>query len=370
MLKVDKFLSLPTNATNSQRYRAVEGSPDTFLAEISHRHAAAAAGLGEFGWSGLLITPEYGPRVRFLSLITEAELEPTPLYHGPKLCDRCGECIRHCPSKALSAEIKGITKIQIEDKTFEYANKNNWRCGWAEHWAFNLNLPLPEKIDENEILEGIIKSGSTGESLGQCLKYCVPPMLRYKQDDYAHGYRRKSHVIANMEIPVHRSILDKIKGVLIENSIDNIFIIDQTALNSNNICLKDYLPDGKCILAFSAGFEQCGIHGRNGYDTEEKLITANKDTNIVVKLCVENGVLDSCRLLEAYGFSAVPIWEEVKDIFVKAVEGKVGIEMTSNMKKIWGIIVTNLPLKTDIKAAASLHSSMAFSTATAIPPLL
>ncbi len=346
------FMSLPTNATNSQRYRAIEGSPHTFLAEISHRHAAAAAGLGEFGWSGLLITPEYGPRVRFLSLVTEAELEPTTLYNGPKLCDRCGECIKHCPSKALSLEIDGITKIQIENKTFEYANKNNWRCGWTEHWAFDLTLPLPDKIGENEILEAAIKSGSTGGSLGQCLKYCLPPMLRAKySDDGIYGHKRKKHVIANAEIPPHRSVLDKIKGVLIENNIDNLFVIDGIALNNRNIYLKDYLPDGKCILAFSANFEQCSIQDINGFDINNKLISVNKDTDVIIKLCVENAVLDSCRVLESYGFSAVPIWPEVKDAFISTIEDEINSENISNIKTIWGIIVTNLPFKTDIKKA-------------------
>src|SRR4030042_4900984 len=31
---------------------------------ISHRHAAVAAGLGEFGWNNLFMTPDAGPRVR------------------------------------------------------------------------------------------------------------------------------------------------------------------------------------------------------------------------------------------------------------------------------------------------------------------
>ena len=31
-------------------------------ADFSHRHAAVAAGLGEFGWSGLLLTPQFGPQ--------------------------------------------------------------------------------------------------------------------------------------------------------------------------------------------------------------------------------------------------------------------------------------------------------------------
>ena len=41
---------------------------------FSHRHAAVLAGLGEFGLNNLLLTPQYGPRVRLDSVITTAEL--------------------------------------------------------------------------------------------------------------------------------------------------------------------------------------------------------------------------------------------------------------------------------------------------------
>jgi len=69
---------------------------------LSNRHAAVAAGFGEFGWNGLLLTPEYGPRVRVVTVLTEAEVEPRPLYSGPKLCYRtkCSVCIKVCPMNA------------------------------------------------------------------------------------------------------------------------------------------------------------------------------------------------------------------------------------------------------------------------------
>lgn len=54
---------------------------------MSMRHCAYAAGLGEFGWSSLMLTPEFGPRNRFGAVLTTAELEPDPMYNGPKLCD-------------------------------------------------------------------------------------------------------------------------------------------------------------------------------------------------------------------------------------------------------------------------------------------
>lgn len=65
---------------------------------FSHRHAAVRAGLGEFGLNNLVITPQYGPRFRFNSVITEAELTPSPLL-GAKTClgESCSICLEHCP---------------------------------------------------------------------------------------------------------------------------------------------------------------------------------------------------------------------------------------------------------------------------------
>ncbi|WP_298667426.1 epoxyqueuosine reductase [uncultured Methanofollis sp.] len=70
------------------------------VAFFSHRHAAFLAGLGTFGVNNMLLTPGYGPRVRFGSVITAAELPPDPLMEGD-LCTRCMACVRMCPASAL-----------------------------------------------------------------------------------------------------------------------------------------------------------------------------------------------------------------------------------------------------------------------------
>jgi epoxyqueuosine reductase QueG len=70
---------------------------------FSHRHAAVAAGLGEIGLSGLLITPQYGPRVRLTSIITDAELECDVPFQD-KLCTKCLRCVQECPVGALSED--------------------------------------------------------------------------------------------------------------------------------------------------------------------------------------------------------------------------------------------------------------------------
>ena len=69
---------------------------------FSHRHAAVAAGLGEIGRNNLLLTPQYGSRVRLVSIITEAELCPDPLItHGICLGEKCDICVKSCPAKAF-----------------------------------------------------------------------------------------------------------------------------------------------------------------------------------------------------------------------------------------------------------------------------
>lgn len=72
-----------------------------FLKAIfSYKHAAQLAGLGGIGRHGLLITPQYGPRVRLACLLTEAVCESS-LPLEKKFCLDCAACIQACPSQAL-----------------------------------------------------------------------------------------------------------------------------------------------------------------------------------------------------------------------------------------------------------------------------
>lgn len=74
------------------------------FAFFSHKHAAYLAGLGSFGHNNVLLTEEYGPRVRFTSIFTSAEIEPDPIkIHD--LCIHCLKCAKNCPVNAIP--IKG-----------------------------------------------------------------------------------------------------------------------------------------------------------------------------------------------------------------------------------------------------------------------
>jgi len=72
-----------------------------FAAEFSHRQAAIAARLGVKGWNNLLVTPQFGPRIRLGSLLTTAEFDFKPPALPENLCNKCGKCLDICPVNAL-----------------------------------------------------------------------------------------------------------------------------------------------------------------------------------------------------------------------------------------------------------------------------
>jgi epoxyqueuosine reductase len=67
------------------------------------KDSAALAGLGVIGKHNLLVTPEFGTRVRLRGIFMEAELEPTgPIDFDP--CNGCDmPCHRACPRDAFQS---------------------------------------------------------------------------------------------------------------------------------------------------------------------------------------------------------------------------------------------------------------------------
>ena len=66
------------------------------------------AGLGWLGRSGLIITPEHGPRVRLAAVFTNIENLPFSTHNEhawvADFCAKCGKCIRECPAQAIYEE--------------------------------------------------------------------------------------------------------------------------------------------------------------------------------------------------------------------------------------------------------------------------
>jgi epoxyqueuosine reductase QueG len=87
-------------------------------AAFSHVLAGKYAGLGTFGFSHALLTPEYGSRVRLVSVLTDARLAPDPMQEK-ELCLHCGLCSKCCPTSALLASDKPVADMD-KDKCSHY----------------------------------------------------------------------------------------------------------------------------------------------------------------------------------------------------------------------------------------------------------
>lgn len=91
-----KYLSIPAD---SDRIK------NSFIAKLyplfPHKIAATSAGLGWIGRNGLLINPEYGPRLSLATVLTDAPLKTS----SPVKTSQCGDCklcLEHCPSEAIT----------------------------------------------------------------------------------------------------------------------------------------------------------------------------------------------------------------------------------------------------------------------------
>ena len=131
--------------------------------QFQFRIAAVACGLGEIGWSKMLLTPEFGPLQRVAFLFTDAELEYDPMYSGEPLCRKCGACVRECPGGCIPDMKSGKkVSIQMEDKVIEWADIDMWRCyAFYTHAGRYYNPFVPKEVwDKNEdgkldLMEGV-----------------------------------------------------------------------------------------------------------------------------------------------------------------------------------------------------------------------
>ena len=67
---------------------------------IPLKTSAIKCGLGSQGKNTLLIIPNYGPRIRLISVLTTAKLDIDEPFKED-LCRNCEKCIKACPTKAL-----------------------------------------------------------------------------------------------------------------------------------------------------------------------------------------------------------------------------------------------------------------------------
>jgi len=147
-------------------YRPEEGSNGTtdminmveMVPDFSHRYGAVAAGLGRLGWSGNLMTPQFGSAVFLGSVLTSAALEPDPLLEEDP-CDKCKLCTTVCPVEMMDK--KETMSVTIAGREYSYGKKgSNARCiiacihnhglgpdkTWSTWSPYHVDYPLPNEV--------------------------------------------------------------------------------------------------------------------------------------------------------------------------------------------------------------------------------
>ena len=121
--------------------RAVEEGKPVPDVIIDFGKAARACGIGEKGLSGKILSPVYGPFIRYCFIITDAPLEHDAPLAEP-LCDNCGACREACPGRAIGEN--GL---------------DTWQCSVYYKGAHRSNPFMPEDFladhpEREAILDG------------------------------------------------------------------------------------------------------------------------------------------------------------------------------------------------------------------------
>lgn len=139
-----KALALPPTMSDAQldgRYK------ETLRAPVSHKMLATRSGLGWIGKTDLLVSVDFGPRVRLASVLLGTELA----VHGEPIersrCGACDACVRSCPARAATGEA--------------------WRAGMDRDEFFDAR-----KCRENCLMLSRLRLGENVSVCGICVSVC------------------------------------------------------------------------------------------------------------------------------------------------------------------------------------------------------
>lgn len=159
------------NVELNNNYRSEKDASDItemteFHPDFSHRYAALAAGIGRLGWSGNLLTKEYGALIELGSVLTSATLSPdTPIPDERHPCDRCKMCSLVCPVEMVQPKVS--TQVTVAGVTETISRKRPNTCCWIgctgyeglassgtwSNWSpYRLGRSLPKDKQELDLL--------------------------------------------------------------------------------------------------------------------------------------------------------------------------------------------------------------------------
>lgn len=149
---------------------------------------AEKAGIGEIGRSGLLVTKEYGQRVRLGVVTTDMPL----VFDGPKefglkrFCKVCNKCALTCPGKAIPREgmeeIDGVKRWKIiQENCYRM-----WRSLGTDCGVCLSSCPFSQGVDQ-DLVNKLMDKELSKEAVKQILlehqeKHGIRPYIRTPLD--------------------------------------------------------------------------------------------------------------------------------------------------------------------------------------------
>lgn len=139
-VKGDKTTNPEVNRVFELKFASpVEEGKATPEVIIDYNKAAVVCGLGSIGLHNKVISPKYGTFMRYVFIVTDMPLETDKPFEE-NLCDKCGECIKACPGKAI-------------DKS----GVNSWQCSVYYRGAHKSNPFMTENfLKDNPEKDAII----------------------------------------------------------------------------------------------------------------------------------------------------------------------------------------------------------------------
>lgn len=172
--------AVPTN----NNYRR---SPDAFAThpDFSHRFGAIVSGLAAAGWSGNVMTEEFGAAIYLCTVVTDAELHSDPPRYSPRhfvdnYCYKCRLCEKTCVAGMFEAKeeeyvlLNGELHPRGKRRDINLCNAScfglhslsrdkkwtTWGWRWIREWVDE----EPDPAKTNIKLKLLIEGGKTGDS--------------------------------------------------------------------------------------------------------------------------------------------------------------------------------------------------------------
>ena len=152
---------------------------------FSHRFGAIVSGVGAQGWSGNVLTKEYGAACYLGTVVTEAVLESDPTLPArhfiDNFCVKCKLCDKVCPAGMFEAEgeeyvlLNGELHPRGKRRNLDLCNtscfglhglsRNKKWTSWGRHWIDDWVEHEPDWQNKTKIRRTLmIKGSSTGDS--------------------------------------------------------------------------------------------------------------------------------------------------------------------------------------------------------------